>query len=288
MEWHVIRDPKDPELDRLAERYHLHPLHVEDCRHRGQSAKVEENHVYLFAVLKPIALGGDDEIDAADLDIFVGRDFVITVEETDTPHIERLVAQLRSTSGIERPDQALYRLMDGVVDSYVPAIDHFSETIDSLEDMVLERPSPQALARIFATKRALIELRRVLVNTRDVASHLQRSDSPLVGRDLWPFLRDVYDHLARNLDLVEMQRDLLTGSLDIYLSSVANRTNQVMKALTVLSTIALPILLISSIYGMNVKGLPWIDSPHAASIVFLLSAVLTFVLLLLLRIFRWF
>src|SRR5207248_10659462 len=120
---------------------------------------------------------------------------------------------------------------------------------------------------IFETKRSLILLRRVLVNTRDVAGHLQRSESPFIARDLWPFLRDVYDHVARNLDAVEMQRDLLNGALDVYLSSVANRTNQVMKVLTVLGTIALPALVISGIFGMNLKGLPWIDSPHGSTIV---------------------
>ena len=112
----------------------------------------------------------------------------------------------------------------------------------------------------------MIELRRVLGNMRDVASHLQRLETELIQRDLWPFLRDVYDHLARNLDMVEMQRDLLTGAMDIYLSSVANRTNQVMKVLTVLGTIALPAVVISGFYGMNTKGLPGIDSPYGADI----------------------
>jgi magnesium transporter len=121
-----------------------------------------------------------------------------------------------------------------------------------------------------------------------VAAHLQRSECDLIQRDMWPFLRDVYDHVARNLDLVEMQRDLLTGSLDIYLSSVANRTNQVMKVLTFLGTIALPILVVSSFYGMNIKGLPWLDSPHGGWIVTAMMAALTVVLLIVLRLFRWF
>jgi magnesium transporter len=167
-------------------------------------------------------------------------------------------------------------------------LDGFSEIIDGLEDQVLDRPTPEALARIFDTKRSLILLRRVLVNTRDVAAHLQRTESDLIHRDLWPFLRDVYDHVARNLDLVEMQRDLLSGTLDIYLSSVANRTNQVMKVLTVLGTIALPALVISGIYGMNLKGLPWADSPYGTVLVSSAMLATTAVLLLILRMFRWF
>jgi magnesium transporter len=179
--------------------------------------------------------------------------------------------------------------MDGTVDSYAPTLDWFNEAIDGIEDTVLERPSPTTLQRIFEAKRGLIELRRVLSNMRDVAGHLQRLETELMQRDLWPFLRDVYDHLARNLDMVEMQRDLLTGAMDIYLSSVANRTNQVMKVLTVLGTIALPAIVISGFYGMNTKGrLPGIDSPHGAEIATGLMVVATVGLLIMLKKFDWF
>ena len=288
MHWHEIRDPQSPELDRLAERYRLHPLHIEDCRHRNESAKVEESRGYLFAVLKVISLEKDGSVGESDLDIFLGRDFLITVEEEHCQPARQLLEQVRGAASGLRADQAFYRITDGVVDSYLPVLDHFSEVIDELEDQVLDRPTPETLGRIFETKRALIQLRRVLVNTRDVAGHLQRSESELIHREMWPFLRDIYDHVSRNLDLVEMQRDLLTGSLDIYLSSVANRTNQVMKVLTVLGTIALPALVISGMYGMNLKGLPWTDSPHGAAIVGGLMAATTAILLAVLRLMRWF
>jgi magnesium transporter len=288
MEWHEIRDPQDTELDRLAERYRLHPLHIEDCRHRDQNAKVEETRGYLFAVLKTVQLAEDGSLAVADLDVFLGRDFIITVEESTQNACRRMIEQARAASAGKRADEAFYRVTDGVVDTYLPVLDRFSDVIDELEDQVLDRPTPEELARIFETKRNLIMLRRVLVNTRDMATHLQRTESELIHRDLWPFLRDVYDHVARNLDLVEMQRDLLTGTLDIYLSSVANRTNQVMKVLTVLGTIALPALVISSIYGMNMKGLPWIDSPHASAIVGGVMLATTLALLGILRLMRWF
>ena len=127
----------------------------------------------------------------------------------------------------------------------------------------------------------------MLGNTRDVAGHLQRTDSELIARDLWPFLRDVYDHVARNLDTVEVQRDVLSGLLEIYLSSITQRTNVVMKVLTVLSTIALPAVIISSFYGMNLRGLPWGDNPHGAWIAITQMAVSTLILLGVLRLFRW-
>ena len=288
MTWHDLRNANDPELDALAERYHLHPLHIEDCRHRNQRAKVEEGADYIFVVLKPVHINAAGELDVTDFDIFLGRDYVITVEEGECPSLRTNLDQLRATADRLRPDQLLYRTMDATVDAYAPVTDWFNDAIDDIEDKVLEKPSPTTLQRIFELKRGLIELRRVLTNMRDDAGHLQRLESDLIQRDLWPFLRDVFDHVARDVELVEMHRDLLAGAMDIYLSSVANRTNQVMKVLTVLGTIALPAIVISGFYGMNTKDLPWIESPHATVIAGGLMVVTTAGLLLVLKKFDWF
>lgn len=286
--WHDLRDPNDSELDALAERYHLHPLHIEDCRHGNQRAKVEEGADYIFVVLKAVHVPENGDLSITELDLFLGADYLISVQEGECPTVRAYLDQLHSSARVTRPDQLLYRIADGVVDAYAPALDRFSETIDRIEDTVLENPSPLTLQWIFDSKRGLIELRRALSNMRDVAGHLQRLESDLIQRDLWPFLRDVYDHLARNMDMVEVQRDLLSGALDVYLSSVANRTNQVMKVLTVLGTVALPAIVISGIYGMNTKGLPWIDAPHGSEIALGLMAAATVVLLIVLRKLRWF
>jgi len=181
-----------------------------------------------------------------------------------------------------------YKIMDATVDAYAPVLDWFNEAIDEIEDVVLEKPLPATVQRIFSLKRGLIELRRVLTNMRDLAGQLQRLETELIQRDLWPFLRDLYDHLARGVEMVEMHRDLLAGTMDIYLSSVANRTNQVMKVLTVLGTIALPAIVISGFFGMNTKNLPWVDSPHATEIAAGLMVVTTIGLLVLLKKFHWF
>ena len=289
MEWHNISDPASAELDRLAERYQLHPLHIEDCRHRNQSAKIEEGQAYLFTVMKVVRFDPQDELEIADLDIFLGQDYLITVVETECPETEGLIDRVRkATAGTTRADQVYYRLIDEIVDSYLPILDKLSDSIDRLEDDALESPAPQTLSTIFETKRNLILLRRVMVNTRDVASHLQRTESPLIARDMWPFLRDVYDHVARTLDTVEVLRDLLNGTLDVYLSSVANRTNQVMKVLTVLGTVALPSLAVSGIYGMNVKGLPGAESPYGLAAVIAVIVGTTALLLWVLKRFGWF
>lgn len=287
MEWHNILDPASPELDRLAERYKLHPLHIEDCRHRDQRAKIEEGDDYLFTVLKPIRVV-EGEYNAVDLDIFLGNDYLITVVETDCPELRDLIERVQKAIKSEgRPDRVYYRIVDEVVDSYLPLLDGLNDAIDKMEDEALHSPTPQVLSTVLATKRTLIFLRGVFVNTRDLSNHLQRLRVSCIGPDLLPFLRDIYDHVARNLDMVEMMRDLVNGTLDVYLSSVANRTNQVMKVLTVLGTIALPALIVSGIYGMNVKNLPAADTPYGIGVAFAAMGVMTVVLLWALKRFGW-
>lgn len=287
MEWHHIADPASPELDRLAEQFHLHPLHIEDCRHRDQRAKLEEGQGYLFTVLKVVRID-DDEFTAVDLDVFLGEGYLITVAETDCPQLRDLISRVQKAMASEsRPDRVYHRIVDEVVDSYLPILDRLNDEIDGLEDRALSSPTPDLLSGIFRAKRALIFLRGVLINTRDLAGQLQRIELPGIGKDLAPYFRDVYDHVARNLDMVETMRDLLTGSLDVYLSSVANRTNQVMKVLTILSTVALPALVISGLYGMNVKGLPGAESQWGMAIALVSMAATTGLLLWVLKRFGW-
>ncbi len=287
MTWHDLQDPNSPELDRLAEQYHLHPLHIEDCRHGKQRAKVEEGADYLFVVLKPVHVTPDGEVVISELDSFLGRDYLITVQEGECPSVRSYLDHLHGVAGQMRSDQLFYRIVDGCVDAYSPVLDWINDSIDTIEETVLEKPSPATLERIIDARRGLTELRRVLSNMRDVAGHLQRLENGFIQRDLSPFLRDVYDHLARNLDTVEVQRDILTGTMDIYLSSVANRTNQVMKVLTVLGTIALPAIVISGFYGMNTKGLPAADSPHGALIAAGLMVAAMVLLLMVLKKLDW-
>jgi magnesium transporter len=289
MQWHDIYDPASPELDQLAARYCLHALHIEDCRHRDQRAKIEEGEGYLFTVMKPVRLDEEGEFTAVDLDVFLGADFVITVAETDCPELRALIGRVhQAMAGEARPDRVYHRILDELVDSYLPLLDRLNDTIDRLEDQALESPTPDVLSAIFANKRTLIFLRGVLVNTRDLAAHLQRIQAPWIGPEMGPYFRDLYDHVARNLDTVEIMRDLLAGALDVYLSSVANRTNQVMKVLTVLGTIALPALVISGFYGMNLKGLPAAESPYGVALVLGGMAATTGVLLWVLKRFGWF
>jgi magnesium transporter len=287
MTWHEISDPGDPRLDELARQYQLHPLHVEDCRHRNQRAKVEADHGYLFIVLKLVTADSEGDLNVGDLDLFLGSDYLITVEETNCPAVHSMLGQATGLARRLRPDQLVYRILDGVIDSYLPVLDGMSDRLDRLEDAVLNRPRPEMLQELFSTKRCLLEMRRILTNMRDVCGFLLRTETAFINADLQPFLRDAYDHTARSLDLVETYRDLVTGTVDLYLSSVANETNNVMKRLAVISTIALPGLLLTGTYGMNVKGMPWAELPHGGWMVLAVIAALTAGLLIVMRIRRW-
>src|ERR1700733_11199986 len=293
MPWYQLDDAKDPKLDELAKQYSLHPLHIEDARNEDESVKVDTAAHYTFAVLKPVRLDpdpdnpGEQKPHFSPIDIFPGKDFLIPISDPTCPTSQQALDRARRDGDDEHPGKLLYLILDTIVDLYFPAIDHFDDRIDQLEDQVFDNPSPEILQSIFAIKRELIDLRRVLVNTRDASLHLQRDPNTIIDADHQPFVRDTYDHIARLLDSVETQRDLLNNTLDIYLSSVANRTNEVMKVLTVLGTIALPALAISGIYGMNLKGLPFEDSAYGAEWVGGITLVATGLLLYVLRKLKW-
>jgi len=282
--WFDIADPASPDLDELARRFHLHELQIEDCRHRPQRAKTEEHESYIFCVLKKLQPDGRMSFD--DVDVFLGRDFFITVHAGPSTAIDRL--KRRAEEGnVQRLDRLLYLLLDIVVDEYILLLDELAEDTSDIESEVLERPDPAMLRRIFALKRNLIEFRRISSAMREVVNALMRREQGPVGDDLDPYFRDVYDHLVRTVDLIETYRDLLTGSLDIYLSAVANRTNEVMKVLTVWGTVALPLVIITGFFGMNLH-LPWLDVPHGAWYATGLMAISTLYILLHFKRKGWF
>jgi magnesium transporter len=293
MPWYQLDDPNDPRLDELAKQYNLHPLHIEDSRSGEESVKVDSGAHYTFAVFRPVHLIPDPDIPGEQMptflpiDIFAGKDFLITIADPSCTATQQALDRARRDGDDQHPSRLVYLILDTIVDLYFPAIDHFDDRIDVLEDKVIDDPTPDVLQSVFAIKRELIDLRRVLVNTRDASLHLQRDPNSIIDGEHQPYIRDIYDHVARLLDSVETQRDLLNNTLDIYLSSVANRTNEVMKVLTILGTIILPTLAISGIYGMNLKGLPFEDSPHGAEWVGGILIIATALLLYILRKLNW-
>ena len=282
--WFDVADPASPELDELARRFELHELQIEDCRHRPQRPKTEEHDHYIFTVLKHIHDSAELEFD--DIDLFLGSDFLISVRSADAVVIESVRARAGEEK-TDRLDRLFYMIVDQIVDGYQPILDKLADEISEIEDVVLEQPDPETLARIFALKRKLIEFRRVAAGMREVVNALMRKEKGLLGDDLDPYFRDVYDHIIRTVDMIETYRDLLSGALDIYLSAVANRTNEVMKVLTIWGTVALPLVIITGFFGMNLK-LPWANNPHGTDYAVALMAVSTISILVYFKIKRWF
>ena len=260
LRWYDVADPASPELDELAKQFNLHELDIEDCRHHPQRAKEEEHDAYVFCILKRIQ--AKSEFRFRDFCVFVGRDFLITVHTGENDLIAH-VAKKVSEEKVARLDRIFYFLTDAIVDEYLPVLDAISEKISDIESAVLERPEPKVLRQIFDFKRQLIYFRRATSEMRELVNAVLRRENGIVNDDLDHYFRDVYDHLVRTLDLIETNRDLVTGSLDIYLSAVANRTNEVMKVLTVWGTVALPLVIITGFFGMNLH-LPWSQSQHGA------------------------
>jgi magnesium transporter len=282
--WFDVSDPASPELDELARRFGLHPLQIEDCRHRPQRPKTEEHDYYIFSVLKH--MHNQQELEFDDLDVFLGPDFLITVHSADSAVFESVRARAEQEH-LDRLDRLFYMIVDKIVDAYQPVLDKLADDTADIEDVVLDRPDPETLARIFSLKRELVEFRRVAGGMRDVVNELIRRDKGLIGDDLDVYFRDVYDHIIRTVELIETYRDLLSGALDIYLSAVANRTNEVMKILTIWGTVALPLVIITGFFGMNLK-LPWQETVHGTAFALTLMAISTIVVLVYFKMQRWF
>lgn len=279
MEWHDIADPAERKLDDLAANYRIHPLHVEDCRQAGQRAKLAKGEDYLFVSLKLLALEYRNRLSFSDLALFLGREFVITVHKDTAPMLE----PLRHSNEAQSSDEILYDVLDRVVESYLAVAELLEDGVEKLEAQVVDWPRPVVLENVGEIRNAVLQFQRVLNATSHIAVQLRHAPDPLISKDLAPFLRDVHDDLAIILDLIAGQRDRLAAVLDIYLSSIANRTTEATRTLTLLGTVALPALVITSLFGMNIEYPSWTKSPFVFPVLLVLAAASTLFFLWYLR-----
>lgn len=284
--WKHLPDAASPELDSLAREHGLHELDIEDCRHARQPAKIVEHGEYSFIVIKTVDFDPEEmELSFHDFDLFLKPDLLLTVAEGPCRIVESALRRLNGDPEFRHPRGIAYALLDQAVDEYQPVLDRVGDIIEGLEDQVLRSPTAGTLQRIFALKRLLIEFRRHTVAMREMVNHVLRAVAGPKD-ELHPYFRDVYDHLVRALDFAETYRDLLTGSLDIYLTAAANRTNEIVKVLTIYGTIALPLIVVTSFYGMNVH-LPWQESRYGWWIPMGITTALTVLTLLWFRKKGW-
>jgi magnesium transporter len=239
----------------LHDVFGFHPLAIEDALQENHVPKLDDWVDYLYIVLHAILFdkGKDDYLETQELDIFLGLNYMVTHHDQPIRAIDTLLASVQRD---DRPlrngaDHLLYRLVDTVVDNYMPIVEALDDEIDRKEDEIFSAPTSGTLEEIFALKRAVLNLRRILAPQREVVNKLARDDFAVIDTRDRIYFRDIYDHLVRLYDITESVRDLLSGTLDTYLSVINNRMNDIMRTLTVITTLFMPISFVTGFFGMN-------------------------------------
>ena len=290
--WVDMTGPTEDDLRTLRDVFHFHPLAIEDTLKQRQRPKLEEYEGYFFLTIHAAQPGRERNARLAwdELDIFFGPRYVVTVHPQVVPALEDARARLAHAAPALRAgaDYLLYTILDAAVDTYFPVIDRVDAALERLEDQLFRKPSARTLDHIFTLKRTLLQMRRVAAPLRDLLNGLTRRDLPLIKPHTLVYFRDIFDHLLRMTDAIDTHRDLITGALDIYLSVISNRLNEVMKVLTVVTASFASLAVITGVYGMNFeRAFPPFDWPYGFAAVLLGMAGVTAVMLALFRRKGW-
>ncbi len=266
--WITITGLHDTEkIDALCRHFGIHPLVSEDILNIHQRPKVEIFDDYIFITLKILDFKKDTRhIGIDQVSLILGDGYVLMFQEEQESLFDTLRKRIRESKGRVRrmkSDYLLYAILDIIVDHYFVNLEQISDHIETIEQELISDPAPETLNEIYRLKREVLFLRKSVWPLRESVSRLEKADSPLVTDSIAPYLRDLYDHTIQAIDSIETSRDLLSGMLDLYLSSVSNRMNQVMKMLTIIATIFIPLTFIVGIYGMNFENMPELEWHYA-------------------------
>jgi magnesium transporter len=297
--WVDMDRPTEDELALLDDVFGFHPLAIEDTIQYQQRPKIESYHhlgdVHSQGYFYMVIHGPDlrtfrERVRTKELDIFVSERYLVTIHEEQMMSVEHVMKRARADArrvlegGI---DMLLHSILDNLVDHYTPILDNLQDQLEELEDEALTSPGTQILQRISHQKRDLMALRRIIGPQRDVIAQLTRGEVPFIRESTRVYLRDVQDHLVRAVELIEIYRELIASARDLYLSSMNNNLNNIMKTLTLITVIALPINMITGFYGMNFEGLPGIHNQAAFWVTMGVMLIAVTVVILLVRRARW-
>ncbi len=265
--WVSLESANNEELQEvLSDIFHFHPLAIEDCQSSGyQAAKVDDFVDYLFIIAHALVKEENSlEINTSELNLFLGKNYIVSVfSDPSMSAVER--AWIRANRDFRiadfGPDFLCHSILDCLVDEYMPLIDHMESEVEWLEDSVLEKPTPSTLEKLLTLKHNIMSLRRIISPLREVMNRLSRDEFHQIDSQSRYYFRDIYDHLVRIQDLADTLRDIITGGLDIYLNSTSLRLNEIMKALTIVSTIFLPLSFLAGVFGMNFIQIPGTTHP---------------------------
>jgi magnesium transporter len=248
---------------KIGEFFKVHPLVLEDVLNTGQRPKLEEFDDFLFVVMKILTINPEGgSVETNQISMLLGSGWVLTFQEKAGGEFQPVRHRLKGGGTRIRRlggDYLFYALFDVVVDSFFAIVENIGEQLEQMEDEVIDQPGPDTVSRIFQLRKDMLEIRRAVLPLRGVADHLEGIESSLVDPEMKPFFRDVYDHTVQLAETVELFRDAAHGLMDLYHSSMANRMNEVMKTLTIIATIFIPLTFIAGVYGMNFKFMPELE-----------------------------
>ncbi len=279
-------------LEKMGGCYNLHPLVLEDIQNTEQRPKIESYTDYLYIVLKMLYFDeAANAVSTEQVSLVVGQNYVISFQEgIEGDVFGHLRERLRNEKGRARKlgaDYLAYSLIDAIVDNYFSILEKLGEKIELLEEKLVSNPTTATLHDIHYLKREMIYLRKAVWPLREVVSIFSRSDSEIVQESTRIYLRDVYDHTIQVIDTVESYRDMVSGMLDIYLSSVSNRMNAVMKVLTIIATIFMPLTFIAGVYGMNFKHMPELEWHYGYFLIWGIMIGISILMLIYFRKKKW-
>jgi magnesium transporter len=264
-------------ITKLGEIFNLHRLALEDVINVHQRPKVEQYKNYCYIVLR--AVRDVEGFASEQVSIFLGKNFVLSFQEQPGNYFDPVLTRVREGKGRTRtagPDHLMYALVDALIDGYFPVLEHYGEKLESLEDAIVAQPTGRFFEQIHEMRHSLLSLRRAAWPLRETMNTLHREPIPLIDEEERIYLRDCYDHVVQIIDLLENYRDVTSGLMEVYLSSISNRTNEIMKVLTILTAVFIPMTLIAGIYGMNFKHLPELEwrwgYPFAIGLMLLFAA----------------
>lgn len=269
-------------VESLCEKYGVHPLVIEDILNTGQAAKVEDYGNYLFVNAKSIFFDDSGDLDTEQLSFLLFDDYtLISFQERETDVSSKVNKRLVKGTYIRKNKAAdlLYGFLDTIVDDYFLVMEQIGKQIDEVEDELLDQPTEEVLHKIYQLKRDLVFMQNTLWPMRNVLSTLARGNYDEINEKSVRYYRDVYDHIIQMIDIAETYRDISSGMLDTYLSSISNKTNDIMKILTIYSTIFIPLSFLAGVYGMNFKIMPELNWEYSYPVFWLISIGLTLVML---------
>jgi len=275
-------------IEKIGRHFDLHPLLLEDILNTSQRPKMEDFDDHMEIVLKKLKYDGEKrDVAAEQMSLILGKNFVISFQEQAGDMFDSIRERLRTGKGRIRSmgaDYLAYALLDAVVDNYFVIFENIGDRIDDMEKEVIEDPVPETPRTILRVKRNMIFLRKSIWPLREILSGLERAESPLIQESTGPYLRDVYDHTIQVIETLETFRDMLSGLSDLYLSSISNKMNEVMKVLTMIATIFIPLGFLAGLYGMNFEHMPELGW-HGSY--FVLLGIMAFTAIGMLLYFKW-